>query len=83
VLVALRGIFGKHNFIKFADMPCGVCGGGCLHAVVLCGWKDRGEVSAVHGKGKGEHEVNQIRRCRAPIVDVAAARLWLRGGVPT
>jgi len=25
LLVALRGKFRKHNFIKFAGMPCGGC----------------------------------------------------------
>ena len=36
-----------------------MCGGGWLHAKVLCGWKDRCGVSAVHGGGNGEHEVNR------------------------
>jgi len=37
----------------------------------------------VHGGGSSLYEVKQIRRCRALIVGVAAARPWLRGGVPT
>ena len=51
-----------------------MCGEGWLHVRVLCGWKERCEVSAVHGEGKSENEVNQIRRCLAPIVSVDAAR---------
>ena len=56
-----------------------MCGGGWLHARVLCEWKDRCEVSAVHAGGNGEKEVKQSRRCRAPIT---AVRPGLRGGVP-
>jgi len=37
----------------------------------------------VHGGGNGLHEVKKSRRCRAPIVGVAAARPWLRGKVLT
>jgi len=43
-----------------------------MHARVLCVWKDRCEVSAVHGEGNGEHEVNQSRPCRA-VMEVASA----------
>ena len=32
--------------------------------------------------GSGDHEDKQSRRCRAPILGVAAARPWSRGGVP-
>jgi len=59
-----------------------VCGGGWLHVTVLCGWKDKWRVSAVHTESSGENEVNQSRRCRAPIRSVDAACSCLRGGVP-
>ena len=35
-------------------------GGGRLHAVVLCGWKDRCEVSAVHGEGNGDTKSTRV-----------------------
>jgi len=40
------------------------------------------EVLVEHGTGSAEHEDNQSRRCRAPIVGFAVARPWLKGGVP-
>ena len=82
--MTLRGIF-RNNFIKCADMPCGVCEcvvEGWLHERVLCGWKDRWRVLAVHTEASGENKVNQIRPCRAPIVSIDAARPRLRGEVP-
>ena len=46
-----------------------MCGGGWLHARVLCGWKDRCLVSAVHGGGNGQAESalpRANRRCHGP-----------------
>jgi len=40
----------------------------------------RGRVLAEHGAGSGEHEEKNSRRCRAPMVGVAAARPWSRWG---
>jgi len=38
---ALRGIFRKHNFTNFTDMPCGegkgVVEGGCMQGCFVCG----------------------------------------------
>ena len=50
-----------------------MCGGGWLHARVLRGWKDRYEVSAVHGEVSDEHEAQQSRRCRETTVGVYSA----------
>jgi hypothetical protein len=52
-----------------------------LHVRVLCWWKDRWWVSA-DTEVSGQNEVNQSRRCRAPIVSVDAARPLCWGGVP-
>jgi len=41
---------------------------------VLCGCEAGYEVLAEHGAGSGEHEDNQSRRCRAPIIGFAAVR---------
>jgi len=50
-----------------------------LHAKVLRGCGEAGrEVSAKHGVGSGEYEDKQSRRCRTPIIGVAAARPFLR-----
>jgi len=60
-----------------------VCGGGWLHARVLCGWDDRCEVSAaaVHGEGNSENEVNQSRPYRAA-KQVSTPRAHIEGGSP-
>jgi len=50
-----------------------MCGGGWLHARVLRGWKDRYEVSAVHGEVSDEHEAQQSRRCRETTIGVYSA----------
>jgi len=62
-----------------------VCGGGWLHVRVLCGWMDRWRVSAVHEEASGDHEVNQSRCCRAPIVveeeETGTCRIWCKNGI--
>ena len=40
---------------------------------VVWGWKDRCEISAVHGECRDEHEVNQSRRCREATIGVYSA----------
>ena len=45
-----------------------------LHASVLRGCEAGCEVLEDHGAGSGQHEDRQSRRCRAPIVGLAAVR---------
>jgi len=63
----LRGIFREHNFIKFADMPCGGCEcmeeGGCMQWCGV-GVRSRRCKERVTGNTKSTRVGHAVRPCR-------------------